>query len=530
MRSTPGPLARALAGALLIASSASFAQSEVAGSPPEATASGSKPIGEAWALRLRYGLAYRSGGQQDVGPGLTYSGTTFNDLALAGWGWLGYAGLHVQAQREAFSLNDGMGRVTGGGLVRFAAQLAGRLPLGPLRIEPYAGYALHELPAFRGPMGDGSSVAPAWGAVTRHSLLVALRLLFELGRIGIELRGELPVRLAASTPGAVNTVTNGFAAGGAIRVQIANAGKLHFGALLDGQFVSDNLAGKDAAGNDVVASQQRVVRAGLALDVQWRDPVAVGGATTGGVVVRVLDLQSGESLPGADVTITVAGEERPMSPDATGALAMRELPGGPFSVRASADGYLPLESAGSVTAGVDTPIEVRLQKEPPKVGGLSISVKEVETGKPLPGVTVTVGASTAKTDDKGVASFEGLKPGPVAIAMALEGYQKGEEAASVVGGKTTAVNVTLVPEKKKLPATINGIVRSTKGGTPVAADLEIPQLKMKTKADAKGAFTFTVDGGTYTVKISAPGYITQTKDVTVKDGDRAIFNVDLYPR
>jgi hypothetical protein len=73
-------------------------------------------------------------------------------------------------------------------------------------------------------------------------------------------------------------------------------------------------------------------------------------------------------------------------------------------------------------------------------------------------------------------------------------------------------------------------VRSTKGGTPIPADLELPQAKIKTKADAKGQFSFRVDGGTYTVKISAPGYITQTKDVTVKDGDQAIFNVDLYPK
>jgi hypothetical protein len=28
--------------------------------------------------------------------------------------------------------------------------------------------------------------------------------------------------------------------------------------------------------------------------------------------------------------------------------------------------------------------------------------------------------------------------------------------------------------------------------------------------------------------ISAPGFITQTKTVTVKDGDQAIYNVDLH--
>jgi hypothetical protein len=38
-----------------------------------------------------------------------------------------------------------------------------------------------------------------------------------------------------------------------------------------------------------------------------------------------------------------------------------------------------------------------------------------------------------------------------------------------------------------------------------------------------------VPGGTYSVIISAKGFITQQKSVTVKDGDQAIFNVDLFP-
>ena len=64
----------------------------------------------------------------------------------------------------------------------------------------------------------------------------------------------------------------------------------------------------------------------------------------------------------------------------------------------------------------------------------------------------------------------------------------------------------------------------------IAADLEVPQLKLKAKATAQGSFSFQVPGGTYTVTIAAPGFLAQTKSVTVKDGDQAIFNVDLHPR
>jgi hypothetical protein len=43
-------------------------------------------------------------------------------------------------------------------------------------------------------------------------------------------------------------------------------------------------------------------------------------------------------------------------------------------------------------------------------------------------------------------------------------------------------------------------------------------------------FRLEVPGGAYTVKISAPGHLTQTKQVKVKAGERAIFNVDLHPQ
>lgn len=529
MRPNISMVRRALIALVLVGSMGAFAQAEVAGNQPPPPSTSSRPVGEAWAARLRYGIAYRSGGQQDLGPGLSYSGVTPNDLSLQGWVWFSYFGIHAGLQREAFGLFDAApSAVTSGGLIRFAGQVAGRFPIGPLRLEPYAGYGLAQLPTFRGGAGDVTSLTPQFAAATRHAVLLAARLLLELGPVQIEGRAELPIALSTSVPGAVSTASNGFAAGGGVRVQAFNVGNLHVGALVDAMYVADNLVGKDSAQSEVVASQQRVVRAGVGLDLQWKDVVVV--SKLGGVVVRVVDVDTNVPLPGAEVSITSEGEERPMSPDAAGALAARELKPGPFTLRASAEGYLPFESAGSVVSGTDTPIELKLKKEPPKVGGLTIAVKELDTNKPLANATVTLNDQSSKSDANGMVKVENLKPGPVAIAVSLEGYQKAEEAASVAAGKTSAVAIALVPEKKRVPATITGLVRSTKGGTAIAADLEIPQAKIKTKANDKGSFSFRVEGGTYTVKISAPGYLTQTKDVTVKDGDSAIFNVELYPK
>jgi hypothetical protein len=77
---------------------------------------------------------------------------------------------------------------------------------------------------------------------------------------------------------------------------------------------------------------------------------------------------------------------------------------------------------------------------------------------------------------------------------------------------------------------VRGQVRSARGGKPVRAQLEIRESKQAISADETGAFSVQLPGGKYTVRIAAPGFITQTKTVIVRDGDQAIFNVDLSPK
>ena len=79
-------------------------------------------------------------------------------------------------------------------------------------------------------------------------------------------------------------------------------------------------------------------------------------------------------------------------------------------------------------------------------------------------------------------------------------------------------------------ATLSGLIRSALGGKRVPATLEIPENKIKPQADLNGAFVLQLEGGTYHIIISAPGYIAQTKRVTLSEGDQAIFDVDLHPQ
>jgi hypothetical protein len=116
------------------------------------------------------------------------------------------------------------------------------------------------------------------------------------------------------------------------------------------------------------------------------------------------------------------------------------------------------------------------------------------------------------------------------VEAAVPDYHPVSEVASIVALKRAELPLPLVRAKAAILATITGLVRNSNGGRPISAMLEIPEAKVKTRAlGGTGAFTFRIQGGTYSLIISAPGFITQTKTVTVKDGDQAIYNVDLHP-
>ena len=413
-------------------------------------------LGETWQLRLRYGLAWRAGTQgETTPPDLSYQGLTPNDLQAEGWAWYRYFGGTLSVQREAFSLFDSSSgdKVTGGAMLRGRVGLTARFPIGPLRLEPVLGYSFDQLPSF--------ASALSFSTATRHAGFAAARVLLNVGPVTIEGRFALPLISTTTAPAeTIKASSSGFSAGGGVRAQLFHTGQLHWGLMLDAAYVSDFFSATRADGT-VVPARQSVVRGGLSIDLQWRQPAPVVAA-------------------------------------------------------------LPIEVV---------PVEVVPEKtvEVPKVGSVAVTVLEGDTKQPLANVSLEVGATKVQTDASGVATVSGLKPGPVSIVARLEKYQRAEEAASVLAGQTAAITVMLVPEKQRVPASITGLVRSTRGGRPIAAELSLRQTKISTRANDKGAFSFRVEAGTYTVKITAPGFRPQTKELTVTDGDQAILNIDLYP-
>lgn len=470
-------------------------------------------------VRLRYGFAIRSGGENDSGPGLNYSGFSPNDLGFNGWLWFlfgDHLGLTGGLQREAFSLLDAGTTVTSGALVRASVGPTGRVRLGPARLEAAASYSFQQLPVF------GTVASPAFSTVQRHGILLAARGLVDLGPVTLEGRFEYPIALA-NVGRAVTS--QGIGVGGGLRVQLFRTGLLKWGLLADAQWHSDSMTTTDAA--VPLTTSQSVVRAGLAIDVQFKDPKLEAEIRTGALKIKVRGEQG--PLAGVPVAITGGAGRRDGVTDAEGAVSLAEVEPGELIASASLPGYVAAETRVSLAAGDERAVELVLDKEKPKFGGLSIKVVSFEGSAPV-AATIELGGKVTPTSAEGALVLEGLSPGPLSVKVSAPGFNPGEEAASIVAGTVSELTVTLVPEKKRVPATLRGQVRSARGGKAVVAQLEIRELKQTIAADATGVFSVQIPGGKYTVRITAAGFVTQSKTVTVRDGDQAIFNVDLAPK
>ncbi len=413
------------------------------------------------ALRLRYGLALREGAQREPGPGLTYTGVTPNDVAV--WGTvyglgLEWLGGQLSVQREAFTLRQESERITEGSLLRASVGLLARRGLGPVWGELGVGYGFSQIPLF----GGVTNQAPAFERGGRHAAVLGGRVRVPiLARMEGEVRGEIPLALAARDAAGGGASASGFSAGAALLFRVKRMGPWEGAAVLDYQYVRDGLTVESG-----VRSEQTLQRVGVALQLSWFDAQA-----------------------------PLTGEE--------GRLAQEP--------------------------GDAAPPEERVE-EPPPTGSLRIVVTDKLTNQPMADVPVGVGKQQVRTSEAGLIRLEKLPPGPVLVKVSAPGFQAVEEAVVIVGGQEVELPIPLEPARKVGYATISGTVRSTRQGRPLVATLSIPSAKVRRRTDAKGGFSVKLKPGTHRIIISAKGHLTQTKSVTVRDGEQAIFNVDLFPR
>ncbi|MCH7761086.1 OmpA family protein [candidate division TA06 bacterium] len=176
---------------------------------------------------------------------------------------------------------------------------------------------------------------------------------------------------------------------------------------------------------------------------------------------------------------------------------------------------------------------------PPKAppAGIIVGiVKDAETGDALsatlsfPEVPDTV-LDPISADPASGRYEKSMPPGVVRIQAEKEGYETGQKAVVVKEGETIIVDFQL--KRKVIPkGKMTGKVTDRFTGTPVGATISFPGTELTpTVSDlTTGIYSADLPSATYTVEISAEGYISQAAPIVIEQDKTFVQNFELLPK
>jgi hypothetical protein len=152
---------------------------------------------------------------------------------------------------------------------------------------------------------------------------------------------------------------------------------------------------------------------------------------------------------------------------------------------------------------------------PATIGG---QVLDSQTLRPIAAATVAVspGGNSALTDVNGNFSI-GVNPGSYTVTGSAPSYNKASQSVTVAVGQKATIGFRLVSVAAF--GSLTGKVIDNATQAPIAgATVTLSDGLIRT-TDLNGNFSFAiVSNGIYTLSVSALGYMTQTKSVTITPG------------
>ncbi|MDH3404456.1 MAG: carboxypeptidase regulatory-like domain-containing protein [Acidobacteriota bacterium] len=219
--------------------------------------------------------------------------------------------------------------------------------------------------------------------------------------------------------------------------------------------------------------------------------------TEGTVLGVVTDASTGQPLAGARVEIGA----RTVETGVDGRFELVDVPAGAASVTAGKAVFEPARRAIDVIAAES--VEVDLALEPVTVGAVEGRVVDADTGNPLAGAEVSVGARRLTTGEDGRFAADAIDAGLLTLSARKTAYQAGGASVTIEPAGRASALIELEPVRI---GTVGGVVRDARTGAPIGgARVAVGGVEVET--DAEGRFRIRdVDAGSFAVSARHADY------------------------
>lgn len=244
--------------------------------------------------------------------------------------------------------------------------------------------------------------------------------------------------------------------------------------------------------------------------------------TIGTITGVVTNAATNQPISGA--TVSVAGTGLSANTSASGSYTIANVPAGPQTLNASANGFNAGSASGTVLGGQTVTQNFALV---PLVGAVSGLVRS-PTLDPLPGATVNVvgtGISTSSGAD-GSYTLGNIPAGPQTISASAAGFRPTQANVTVIGNQTISQDLTL----NELTGSVAGKITDATTSAAIAnAELELLPFPLSS-ANTDGAGNYVLTGvpvGQQVLFASAPGYYGKIAVVSVNADQTTNLNLSL---
>ena len=221
----------------------------------------------------------------------------------------------------------------------------------------------------------------------------------------------------------------------------------------------------------------------------------------------VLTNEAGSPVNGALVTLSPGGISTFSNTD--GYYVISNVEPREYTMRVSAAGYETQEMTLNVTGDVRR--DFVLTTERVELRGLVVD----EDGAAINGAAVVLspgGISTFSNSD-GFYSIPNLEPKTYNVRVSAPGFETYETTMSITSNMTHTFTL-----ERTTPASaqLSGIISSTDGSIINGATIRLSPGGISSFSNTDGYYTITgIDEGTYTMQVSAPGYVPYEDQITL---------------